>query len=53
MNTYQKYDVHYTISNGEMVYVDTVKARTEQEAADKVIKKYNYFNLQIQKVDLV
>lgn len=53
MNTYPKFDVHYTFDDDELVYVDTVKARTEQEAIDKIIKKYSDLPIQIQKVDLV
>lgn len=54
MNTYPKFDVHYTFNDDAVVYVDTVKARTEQEAIDKIIKKYSDFeSVHIQKVDLV
>ena len=53
MNTYPKFDVHYTFEGDELVYVDTVKARTEQEAVDKIIKKYGDFPIQIQKVEVV
>jgi len=56
MNTYPKFDVHYTFDNDDeaIVYVDTVKARTEQEAIDKIIKKYSDFeSVHIQKVDLI
>lgn len=53
MNTYPKFDVHYTFDKDETVYVDTVKARTLQEAADKIFKKYIDLPVKIQKIDLV
>ena len=50
---YTRYDVHYTLDNNdEIVYVDTVKARTEKEAANKILKKFKDFNPRIKKVTL-
>lgn len=49
---YTNYLVYFNVKKSDVGFVDKVKAKTEQEASDKILKKYKKFKPCIKKIIL-